>query len=554
VSTDEQVEGTSLGVQLTRGRAWCELNGYEISGEYVDEGESGANASRPRFVEMLTLVRGGGIGAVVVEKLDRFGRSVEHNSALLGELDRAGVRFVSTSQEFDASTPMGRAMRHMASIFAEVERDMIRERMISGVTAVVNDGHWPGGPPPFGYRVVHDGRHADLEIDDDEAGTVRIIVECMVDQRMSTLQTARHLNSLGRKPRRLGRWSSQSLRHVANNGTGWSGVWQYRREERKGKPGRDPFGRYGPPINIAIPTILTPERHEALRGALARSSTGPVGRKNVYLLSGIIISPHGANFQGITRPGGLALMRCAQDHPQRPAEQRCDCRTIVVPVVERLVWDEVARVLSDPDQLRARAEAALAGMRAVQTGDDMAALRRKLAAAQKALGDAFASAVKLGLDSQALAHATAQLSDDVETAKVRLARAGAWARTTADTRSRVERIWALAESARRTLDTDDPSLRRRILDVLGVRVQVTGWQGCPTCHGGGLVAVEPDPITGKRPKGAAGSRVCPTCYRTRHVPLLAISGEIPDASSLDAASTHDQPGWPFTVVAGGAAS
>jgi hypothetical protein len=193
-------------------------------------------------------------------------------------------------------------------------------------------------------------------------------------------------------------------------------------------------------------------------------------------------------------------------------------------------------------------------MNAVHTRDDLAALRRKLAAAQKALGDAFASAVKLSLDSQALAHATAQLSEDVETAKSRLARAEAWARTNADTRSRVERIWALAESARRTLETRDPSLRRRILDVLGVRVQVTGWQGCPTCHGGGLIAVDPDPITGKRPRGGTGSRSCPTCYRTRHVPLLAISGEIPDASSLGAGSTDDHPGWPFTVVAGGAAS
>jgi DNA invertase Pin-like site-specific DNA recombinase len=526
VSTDDQVEGTSLGTQVTRGRAWCALNGYEVGGEYVDEAESGADASRPRFDEMLAAVRAGGIDAVVVSAIDRFGRSVEHNSAFLGELDRLGVRFISTTQQFDPSSPMGRALRHLASVFAELERDMIRERMLSGVTAVVNEGHWPGGPPPFGYKIVRTGRHADLEIDDDEAETVRILVECLVDQRMSTLETGRHLNSFGRPPRRLGRWTSQSVRHIATNGTGWSGVWQYRRAERKGKAGRDPNGLYGPPVNVTIPAILTPERHQALWAALARTSTGPGAsrRKNEYLLAGIIISPHGANFQGTTKPGGLSVMRCAHAHFQRPVDQRCDCRSIVVSVVDQLVWNEVHRILSDPDELRARAEMVLVGMDSTQSGNDLAALRRKVAAAQKVLGDAFANGVKLGLDPQALSHATVQLSDDVETAKVRLAKAEAWARTNADRRSRAERIWALAESARRTLDTTDPQLRRRILDVLGVRVQVTGWETCPTCEGGGLVAVEPDPVTGTRPKGASGSRVCATCHRTRHVPVLAITG------------------------------
>jgi hypothetical protein len=67
-----------------------------------------------------------------------------------------------------------------------------------------------------------------------------------------------------------------------------------------------------------------------------------------------------------------------------------------------------------------------------------------------------------------------------------------------------------------------------------------------------MVAAEPDPATGKRPKGFASLTVCPTCRRTKHLPLLAISGEIPDASSLNDA----EPGegrWPFAVVAGGVA-
>ncbi len=352
VSTEEQVEGTSLGVQITRGRAWCELNGHEVAGEYVDEGESGAKASRPAFDTMMAAVHSGGIDAVVVAHLDRFGRSVEHNSVLLGELDRLGVSFVSTTQAFDASTPMGRAMRHMASIFAEVERDMIRERMVSGVTAVASDGHWPGGPPPFGYRLVRTGRHTDLVIDDDEAETVQMIASCLIDRRMTSLETAMELNSLGRPPRRRGRWSVQSLRNLVLNGTGWSGTWQYRRAARKGKPGKDPHGRYGSPIDLEVPAILSPERQGALRAHLERTSTGPVVRKHTYLFAGLIQSPHGANFQGVTSPGRPRFMGCAHAHFQRPAGQRCKCRRISADAVEEIVWAEVVRVLSDPDSLR----------------------------------------------------------------------------------------------------------------------------------------------------------------------------------------------------------
>jgi DNA invertase Pin-like site-specific DNA recombinase len=548
VSTDEQAEsGTSLDVQLEKCRAYASARDLNAR-EYMDAGVSGSLDARPALDRLLADVRARLLDVVVVAKFDRFGRSLHFTAQVIHELEALGVEFVSIEERVD-NTPAGRFQRNVLLSVAELEREVIRDRMVSGVTAIARQGFWPGGPPPFGYKVVRGERHASLAIEPDEAETIRRIAECMVDQRMSTLETARHLNALARPPRRLGRWTSQSLRHVAQNGTGWSGRWEYRRSARKGKRGRDPHGKYGPPIWLDIPAILTPERHEAVKAALARTSTGPVGKKNPYVLSGLITSPHGANFQGVTRPGGLALMRCAGAHTQLPPEERCSCRTIVVPVVEKLVWDEVTRVLSDPDELQTRAETVLAGMDSMQPGEDLAGLRRRVAGAQKALGDAYARALKLDLDDQALAHATAQLSDDLEIAKVRLAKAEAWARTNSDTRSRVERIWSLADSARRNLDSDDPALRRRILEVLGVRVRVAGWETCPTCNGGGLVAAEPDSITGKRKKGMAGARVCPTCHRTRHVPMLTISGEIPDASSLGGAPAGN-PGWPFEVVAG----
>jgi hypothetical protein len=124
-----------------------------------------------------------------------------------------------------------------------------------------------------------------------------------------------------------------------------------------------------------------------------------------------------------------------------------------------------------------------------------------VAAAQKALGDAFANGVKLGLDPEALAHATAQLSGDVVTAKARSTKAEVWARTNADTHSRVEGIWTLAESARRTLDTNDRCCGAASSTFSGVRARITGWETCQTCNSGGLVAVEPTRLRGCGRKG-----------------------------------------------------
>jgi site-specific DNA recombinase len=276
VSTDEQVEGTSLDTQLERCRAYVESQGWSVAAEFVDEGVSGATASRPALDRLMAAVRAGSASKVVVAKLDRFGRSVRHLSALLGELDDKGVQFVSVAERIDGSTPTGRLQRTLLSSFAEFERERIRERMEDGLAAVARSGYWPGGPPPFGYRIVQDGRHARLEVDPTEQEVVLRAVGCLVDQGMSARETANYLNANGLVPRRAARWTPQHLRRQLVEADGLSGRWTYKRPSRKGKAGRDPGGRYGPPIVLDIPPILSAERHETLKAVLA-STRGPCG-------------------------------------------------------------------------------------------------------------------------------------------------------------------------------------------------------------------------------------------------------------------------------------
>ena len=121
-----------------------------MAAEFADEGVSGSIGNRPALDELLTACRGGLIDAVVVHRLDRFGRSLRHLSNTLGELDEIGVQFVSVQEAFDSQGSAGRLQRNILSSVAQFEREQMVERSRSGLRAKVEAGWWPGGPPPFG--------------------------------------------------------------------------------------------------------------------------------------------------------------------------------------------------------------------------------------------------------------------------------------------------------------------------------------------------------------------------------------------------------------------
>jgi DNA invertase Pin-like site-specific DNA recombinase len=98
----------------------------------VQEIGSGAK-TRPKREELLKMARRREIDAILVWKLDRFGRSLADLVSSLNELRELGVVFVSLTESLDFSTPSGRAMAGMLSTFAEFERDMIRERVTAGI-------------------------------------------------------------------------------------------------------------------------------------------------------------------------------------------------------------------------------------------------------------------------------------------------------------------------------------------------------------------------------------------------------------------------------------
>lgn len=125
VSTTEQ---TTLNQEIELKR-YCELNQIEIFDIYKDEGVSGSKTTRPELDRLLKDMRNRLFDCVIVWKFDRLGRSTAHLLQVLEELKNKNCRLIATSQQIDTSTPMGKFFFTILSGFAEMEREMIRERV-----------------------------------------------------------------------------------------------------------------------------------------------------------------------------------------------------------------------------------------------------------------------------------------------------------------------------------------------------------------------------------------------------------------------------------------
>lgn len=134
-----------------------ELCQYEARGArvktYIDRGYSGKNTERPAFRDMMADMERGLIGKVIVYKLDRISRSILDFSSMMDTFGKYGVEFVSTTEKFDTSSPMGRAMLNICIVFAQLERETIQKRVADAYFARSQKGLYMGGQVPFGYRL-----------------------------------------------------------------------------------------------------------------------------------------------------------------------------------------------------------------------------------------------------------------------------------------------------------------------------------------------------------------------------------------------------------------
>lgn len=145
VSTSDQ----DASMQVAELHEFCGRKGWNDVTDYVDTGWSGAKASRPELNRLIDDARRGNVQVICTWKLDRLARSLAHLVQTIQELDSLGVRFIAVTQNIDTSVnnPMSRFMAQIFGAFAELEREMIRERVTAGVRNAKRKGVRLGRKP-----------------------------------------------------------------------------------------------------------------------------------------------------------------------------------------------------------------------------------------------------------------------------------------------------------------------------------------------------------------------------------------------------------------------
>lgn len=139
--------GQSPEMQLRELREYCERRGWQIAGEYVDAGISGAKERRPELDRLMADAHRRKFDVVAVWKFDRFARSVSHLLRALDTFRVLGIEFVSLSESLDTATPAGRMVFTVLGAVAELERSLIAERVRAGLRNARAKGKRLGRPP-----------------------------------------------------------------------------------------------------------------------------------------------------------------------------------------------------------------------------------------------------------------------------------------------------------------------------------------------------------------------------------------------------------------------
>jgi len=221
VSTDDQArEGFSLDAQRTRIRAYCVAKGYKLAREFVDDGYTGRNTTRPRFQELMRAVREGivlggralRVNVVVVAKFDRLNRNLYEFLATLREMQQNKVPFASVDETVDTRGPLGRFFMQIMGAVAELESGVIGERVRHGMRQKALKGGFNGMSAPYGYEVGNGG----LTINEKEAAIVRKICKLRCRGKSLTSIAAR-LNSEGILTKKGKIWTKRQVFRIVHN-------------------------------------------------------------------------------------------------------------------------------------------------------------------------------------------------------------------------------------------------------------------------------------------------------------------------------------------------
>jgi len=243
-TTDQAREGHSLEEQEKRLRAMCEANNHKVYKVYTDAGISGKSTeNRPAYQQMMKDMKKGKFNLIMAFKMDRISRSIVDFETFFNEIKKynCGIEFLC--EKIDTNGAAGMMFARILGIFAQFERELIKERTLVGVESAVNKGHF-GGKPPLGYKTKLDEDGKKLKewiINEDEAKIVKEIFELCASGKtyfqISNILKEKYPNVISsiKKDKETNEekityrsWTDSSISCILNNKS-YIGTYEYRK-------------------------------------------------------------------------------------------------------------------------------------------------------------------------------------------------------------------------------------------------------------------------------------------------------------------------------------
>ena len=473
VSSKGQEDNASLPTQEAACREYAVKQGYEVAEVYREVHTGAELTERPAMARLRAAVRASEVRAVIAYSVDRLSRNQAHIYILLDEADRAGVRLLFATEEFE-DTPIGKFLLGARTFAAELERENIKDRAMRGRGKRWEAGKLAGNTPaPYGYR-YNDGKTAYL-VDEATAPVVRRIFDLaaggMPLRSIGTTLAAEGIAS----PTGLNHWAHTSVRKVLANES-YTGTPVHRKTGVAHQRGKRTIYHRPAEEHVALdgacPPLVDRATFDAVQARLARNAAEAVRNcrnPEAYLL-------RGGYLRDAATGRAMIADRNNKGTPQyrhrvlRPLPGDRE-HVIGATTLDREIWAFLTHILSDREFLE-RETAALAG----GEGDweELASVGRSAKAVAKQQGNIAAMAALID-DEEARAPLAAQLQQLAERKKgLEAERDGLVARAgrAAALRSRLDGLAEMGAGFARRAAGMTYEERREWLAILGLRVEM----------------------------------------------------------------------------------
>ncbi|WP_164682141.1 recombinase family protein [Streptococcus hyointestinalis] len=348
-TTNQAEEGYSIEEQKDKLTSYCKIKDWTVYDVYVDGGFSGSNTERPALEQLIKDAKRKSFDTVLVYKLDRLSRSQKDTLYLIEDIFiKNDIAFLSLQENFDTSTPFGKAMIGLLSVFAQLEREQIKERMQLGKLGRAKAGKsmmW--SKVAYGYN-YHAGT-GEMTINELEAQAVKYAFETYLAGRSIT----KLRDDMNQKYPKKTPWSYRTVRNMLDNPV-YCGYNQYK--------GQVFLGNHAPIISEETYNKTQEELKIRQRKAAELNNPRPFQAK--YLLSGLLKCGYcGAPLRiimGVPRKDGTRYIRyeCVQRHPRTTLgvtvyndNKKCDSGAYDKQELEQYVLKEISKFQNNNDAI-----------------------------------------------------------------------------------------------------------------------------------------------------------------------------------------------------------